>query len=65
MTTWKRIPDGGWLEGRPAYESDTGDFIAQDYDDPDGSEKLLWFLHDDNGFVATYDTLREAKAAVG
>lgn len=61
---WTRVTDGGWLTGKPAYVS--GDYyIAQDYDDLDtGSQKLSWFLHDENGFIAAFDTLRAAKAHV-
>jgi len=64
--TWKRIPDGGWLQGKPGYElhKDGKDyFIAQDYDEEDGeSQKLMWFLHDNmHGFIQAFDTLRAAK----
>ena len=62
---WNRIKDGGWLQGRPGYESEDGRFfIAQDYDDPGESQKIMWFVHDDNGMLGAYDTLTEAKASV-
>jgi hypothetical protein len=62
---WRKVPDGGWLTGRPAYESPDGRFmVAQDYDDLDtGSQELMWFVHNDDGFLTAHDTLRDAVAS--
>jgi hypothetical protein len=67
VTAWRRKSDAGWLQGKPAYETEDGKYYAaQDYDDLDsGSQKLMWFLHDENGFIQAFDTFREVKAHVG
>lgn len=58
---WTRVTDGGFLTDLPSYEKD-GYYVAQDYDDLDSpSQKLMWFVHDDSGFLAAFPTLAEAK----
>lgn len=65
---WHRINDGGWLQDKPAYETEDGKYhAAQDYDDEEGnSQKKMWFLHhEDKGFIQAFDTFKEVKEHVG
>ena len=65
---WTRTSDNGWLQGKPSYVktiNGTEFYIAQDYDDLDsGSQKLMWFIHTDLGFLAAHETLTGAKAII-
>ncbi len=61
---WRRVPDGGFLIGEPAYTNGVF-WVARDFVDVDEGMATCWFVHrgdDDGEFVDSYDTLREAKA---